>query len=72
MVNELPRLIDLRVPYIDPTFESLVKIQLNFCQENHNKFSLLQNYFPSNDSPVDNRVEEVLQKMKDLAICGMG
>ncbi|CAG8499710.1 2652_t:CDS:2 [Diversispora eburnea] len=72
LVNELPRFIDLRVPYIDPTFEALVKIQLKFCRENHDKLSSLQNYFPPNDSPVDSKVEEVLQKMRDLAICGMG
>lgn len=28
LTNELPQLIDLRVPYLDPSFEALVKIQL--------------------------------------------
>ena len=28
LTTELPRLIDLRVPYLDPSFEALVKIQL--------------------------------------------
>ncbi|CAG8518561.1 15253_t:CDS:2 [Acaulospora morrowiae] len=73
LITELPRLIDLRVPYLDPTFEALVKIQLKFCQESYDSLSPLQDYFPPNESaPVDSRVDEVLQKMKDLAICGMG
>ena len=28
LTNEIPQLIDLRVPYLDPSFEALVKIQL--------------------------------------------
>lgn len=28
LTNEVPQLIDLRVPYLDPSFEALVKIQL--------------------------------------------
>jgi hypothetical protein len=28
LTGELPQLIDLRVPYLDPSFEALVKIQL--------------------------------------------
>ncbi|CAG8666291.1 5746_t:CDS:1, partial [Racocetra persica] len=71
LVNELPRLIDLRVPYFNPTFEALVKIQLRFCQESYEGLNSLQEQFSDNDQ-VDNKVEAVLQKMRDLAICGMG
>jgi hypothetical protein len=28
LTSEIPQLIDLRVPYLDPSFEALVKIQL--------------------------------------------
>lgn len=28
LTTEMPQLIDLRVPYLDPSFEALVKIQL--------------------------------------------
>ncbi|RHZ76610.1 hypothetical protein Glove_195g17 [Diversispora epigaea] len=62
LVNESFRLIDLKVDYIDPTFEVLVKIQLKFCRENHDKLISLQNYFPPNDSLVDNKVQEVYKK----------
>src|SRR5579859_4983804 len=36
LTAELPQLIDLRVPYLDPSFEALVKIQLRFRKESMN------------------------------------
>lgn len=71
LCTELPKLIDLRVPYIDPTFEALVKIQLKFSQESYESLNSLQDYFPPNEGPVDNKLDAVLQQMRDLAICGM-
>ncbi|CAG8532569.1 7032_t:CDS:2 [Acaulospora colombiana] len=58
LITELPRLIDLRVPYLDPTFEALVKIQLKFCQDSYDSLNSLQEYFPPQDSPVDSRIDE--------------
>ena len=73
LCKELPKLIDLRVPYIDPTFEAFVKIQLKFYQESYDHLNSLQEYFPENhERHVDEKVEAVLQQMRDLAICGMG
>ena len=34
LTTEIPQLIDLRVPYLDPSFEALVKIQLR-CEPSH-------------------------------------
>jgi len=73
LCTELPKLIDLRVPYIDPTFEAFVKIQLKFSQESYDSLNSLQEYFPgNNEGHVDTKVDAVLQQMRDLAICGMG
>merc|ERR1712098_276917 len=36
--TELPQVIDLRVPYLDPSFEALVKIQLRFCAEAYSEW----------------------------------
>jgi hypothetical protein len=71
LCSELPKLIDLRVPYIDPTFEALVKIQLKFSQESYESLNSLQEHFPNREGPVDNKIDAVLQQMRDLAICGM-
>jgi len=44
LTTELPQLIDLRVPYLDPSFEALVKIQLRFCKEGYEKMAQVQQY----------------------------
>jgi len=44
--TEIPQLIDLRVPYLDPSFEALVKIQLRFCAEAYSRMAQVQQYVP--------------------------
>ena len=44
LCSELPQLIDLRVPYLDPSFEALVKIQLRFCAEAYSRMAQVQQY----------------------------
>ncbi|KAK9477933.1 hypothetical protein V1514DRAFT_332378 [Lipomyces japonicus] len=77
LINELPQLIDLRVPYLDPSFEALVKIQLRFCSEAYTRMAQVQQYLdPSTREEyaggyLDTRVEQVLQGMRDLSISGL-
>jgi len=47
LTTELPQLIDLRVPYLDPSFEALVKIQLRFCKEGYERMAQVQQYLES-------------------------
>jgi bridging integrator 3 len=100
LTAELPQLIDLRVPYLDPSFEALVKIQLRFCKEGYERMAQVQQYlepqiredyavvpepalkatllcvlsFLCVDADVqgalDQKVEQVLQQMRDLSIAG--
>jgi hypothetical protein len=44
LFTELPQLIDLRVPYLDPSFKALVKIQLRFCAEAYSRIAQVQQY----------------------------
>jgi bridging integrator 3 len=44
LTAEIPQLIDLRVPYLDPSFEALVKIQLRFCKEGYERMAHVQQY----------------------------
>ncbi|KAK9447697.1 uncharacterized protein V1518DRAFT_376023 [Limtongia smithiae] len=77
IIKELPQLIDLRVPYLDPSFEALVKIQLRFCSEAYTRMAQVQQYLdPSTREEyaggyLDTRVEQVLQGMRDLSITGL-
>jgi hypothetical protein len=74
--SELPQLIDLRVPYLDPTFEALVKIQLRFCAEAYSRMAQVQQYLDADtrdqyaEGHLDARVEQVLQEIRELSISG--
>ena len=76
LFTELPQLIDLRVPYLDPSFEALVKIQLRFCAEAYSRMAQVQQYLDADtrdqyaQGNLDNRVEQVLQEIRDLSIAG--
>ena len=78
LVAELPKLIDMRVPYLDPSFEALVKIQLRFCTESYTRLAQVQQYLDASTreeyatGALDNKVEEVLQNMKELSITSLG
>lgn len=71
---ELPQLIDFRVPYLDPSFEALVKIQLRLCEESYNRLADVQQYLEPQvrdeyaSGQLDTYVEQALAKMRDLSI----
>ncbi|KKY16554.1 putative bar adaptor protein [Phaeomoniella chlamydospora] len=77
LFTELPQLIDLRVPYLDPSFEALVKIQLRFCAEAYSRMAQVQQYLDADtreqyaEGQLDARVEEVLQEIRDLSIAAL-
>ncbi|ODV57874.1 amphiphysin-like protein RVS161 [Ascoidea rubescens DSM 1968] len=75
--DELPQLVKLRVPYFDPSFESLVKIQLRFCTEGYSRLAQVQQYLDPqlrddySNGRLDDRITELLQKMSSLTICSI-
>ncbi|THW37638.1 BAR-domain-containing protein [Aureobasidium pullulans] len=76
LFNELPQLIELRVPYLDPSFEALVKIQLRFCAEAYSRMAQVQQYLDPDtrdqyaNGNLDTRVEQILQEIRELSIAG--
>lgn len=70
LIADLPKVVELRVPYLDPSFEALVKAQLKFCQTSYEQLEALRHHFPPEDENNDRRVEDVLQQMRELTICG--
>lgn len=93
LTTEIPQLIDLRVPYLDPSFEALVKIQLRcrppsptahtclltrrtVCAEAYSRMAQVQQYLDPDtreqyaQGHLDQRVEQVLQEIRDLSIAG--
>lgn len=75
---ELPELISLRVPFYDPSFESLVKIQLKFCTEGYSRLAQVQQYLDqaSRDDyangVLDGKIDDLLLQMNSLSITSLG
>ncbi|KAJ3819668.1 hypothetical protein F5880DRAFT_1675801 [Lentinula raphanica] len=76
LIAELPQLLDLRVPYFDPSFEAMIRMQSKFAEEGYEKLSGVQRYFDDSvrddyaAGQLDAQVEGVLQEMRELSICG--
>jgi amphiphysin len=76
LISELPQLLDLRIPYFDPSFEAMIRMQCKFAEEGYEKMSAVQRYFADNvrddyaAGQLDSQVEAVLQEMRELSICG--
>ncbi|KAH7107984.1 BAR-domain-containing protein [Auriculariales sp. MPI-PUGE-AT-0066] len=76
ILTELPQLMDLRVPFFDPTFEAMIRMQCKFAEEGYEKMGGVQRYFSDSvrddyaTGQLDAQVEGVLQEMKELSICG--
>ncbi|KAJ3383570.1 hypothetical protein HDU84_003547 [Entophlyctis sp. JEL0112] len=77
LVTEIPRLIDLRVPYLDPSFEALVKSQLVFNEGAYHKLKEIERAFEksgvgsgADGDMFEGKIEGVLQQMRELSICG--
>ncbi|RKP10772.1 hypothetical protein THASP1DRAFT_27427 [Thamnocephalis sphaerospora] len=82
LTAELPKLVDLRVPYLDPSFEALVKLQHRFSDESQKRLQQMQMPFPTDEKAVggsedydeassSNELDHVLQEMRELSICGL-
>ena len=75
---EMPQLIALRVPYYDPSFEALVKIQLRFCTDGYTRLAQVQQYLDQQSRDdyanglLDDRIANLLQQMSTLDICTLG
>jgi len=76
LIAELPQLLNLRVPYFDPSFEAMIRMQAKFAEEGYEKLSGVQRFFAENvrddyaAGQLDAQVENVLQEMRELSICG--
>lgn len=76
--TELPQLVGLRVPYFDPSFEALVKIQLRFCTEGYTRLAQIQNYLDQSSRDeyanglLDGKIDDLIGQMNSLNICALG
>ncbi|KAG0043990.1 hypothetical protein BGZ83_010791 [Gryganskiella cystojenkinii] len=73
LTTELPKIVDARVAYLDPSFEAVVKSQLSFAQDAHTTLDGLRQYFPPETEgyELEDAAEGILQQMRELSICGL-
>ncbi|KAF9333519.1 Bridging integrator 3 [Podila minutissima] len=73
LTSELPKIIDSRVAYLDPSFEAVVKSQLSFAQDAHNTLENLRQFFPPETEgyELEQAAEGILTQMRELSICGL-
>ena len=79
LVEDVPKLIAARVPYLDPTFEALIKSQIKFATDAHVKMAELKRYFNRHGlgsadqlAQMNGQVESVLQQLRDFQIVTAG
>ncbi|KAF9915926.1 hypothetical protein BX616_005050 [Lobosporangium transversale] len=73
LTSELPKIIDSRVAYLDPSFEAVVKSQLSFSQDAHSTLEGLRQFFPPETEgyELEESAEGILAQMRELSICGL-
>ncbi|GAA6000827.1 hypothetical protein JCM10207_004678 [Rhodosporidiobolus poonsookiae] len=75
--EELPQLLDLRIPYLDPSFECMVRLQSHFATDGYEKLGGVQRYFAEGvrddyaSGALDAQVEGCLMEMRELSIVGL-
>ncbi|KAJ3181571.1 hypothetical protein HDU85_003513 [Gaertneriomyces sp. JEL0708] len=69
LVSEIPRLVALRIPYLDPCVEAIVRSQLAFNENAFRNLNAIRTAFPNEGRGLEGQVEGVLQQMRELTIC---
>ncbi|KAI9208939.1 uncharacterized protein BJ171DRAFT_487878 [Polychytrium aggregatum] len=70
LIEDIPKLLDLRIPYLDPSLEAMIKSQLRFNESVCTKLESVQ--LDSHDTNVDEWEQEIqyaIQQMRELTIC---
>ncbi|RKO96362.1 hypothetical protein CXG81DRAFT_26513 [Caulochytrium protostelioides] len=70
LLTEIPKLVDMRVGYMEPCFEALVKSQALYAETALREVNDIARYFPeASPAGQEGAVESVLDQIKGLAIC---
>jgi hypothetical protein len=75
LISELPQLLDLRVPFFDPSFEAMIRMQCKFAEEGYEKMGGVQRYFSDNvrddyaAGQLDAQVDGSISSLCSMADC---
>jgi hypothetical protein len=69
LISEIPLLVGMRLPYLTPSFEAIVKSQLTFNQAAYYKLEGVKQVFPEGSPKgLEGRAESVLTQLRELSI----
>ncbi|KAK9723003.1 BAR adaptor protein Hob3 [Basidiobolus ranarum] len=73
LIEQMPKLADLRIAVLDSSFKALVKSQLKFARESQARFESVSSDFDSDLTlhQVQGKVDDIMAQMRDLTICGL-
>lgn len=72
--SDLPSLVNMRIPYLNPLFEAFVKVQLRFFNENYIKLQDAELHLDSQTrqdyvtGALETKMDNILDKIKELNI----
>lgn len=72
--QELPNFVNLRIPFLDPSFSLFVKLQMKFFDDNYQQLSRLEASLDAKSreeyikGDLDKKIDLALSKMKELNI----
>lgn len=72
--DELPQLMEMRIPYLNPSFEAFVKIQLRYFSENYAKLNSVQKQLDAEtrhdfiSGNLDKKMDSILGKIRELNV----
>ncbi|KAJ3149358.1 hypothetical protein HDU89_003720 [Geranomyces variabilis] len=70
LTTEIPKLVAMRVPYLDPCFTALVKSQVKFNDSAYQHLDTIRAAFPNDEGrSLESQIEDVLLQMRELSIC---
>ncbi|OMJ29074.1 Protein hob3 [Smittium culicis] len=75
LIDEIPKLINARIFVIEPSFKSLIKLQLEFfkqCLENLTPSPSATNSLNNeSDDVIDHKMNSIMQQIRDLSVCNL-
>ena len=67
LMTDIPKLIQMRIAYLDPSFEALVCGQYAYYEKTFKKLNGIENYFDK--QVMEGQIEQALLGMRELSIC---
>ncbi|ORY07825.1 BAR-domain-containing protein [Basidiobolus meristosporus CBS 931.73] len=73
LIEQMPKVADLRIAMLDSSFSALVKSQLKFAQEAQARFESISTDFQPDmmQHQVQGKVDDIMAQLRDLTICGL-